>query len=652
MGLSLGNFLGFVSDGTSSITVDSVKSGAKTVFDTATDEAETIATNTANAASQGVQAASNFWNENENNTVQQVVENLFSPDGVQAAADVQKTLSGENPSTLFSYSTFDTEASLKGGQLNKKIKYATTKAGKDLLYKQDADSASYTTDAGDTITLGKRPYSVFNKYSLVNFRGTPLAAEGEAGTGKSKHYNKVNLDTLINPTASKIIEITQSYPDNQGYRYNYADFALAKDFGKRSNNMMITLRRFAYPAPDDIISPKALNDKGQETTLPQPDIARAITWMGPDSGNELADILKFSHGFNWKAAESQFQTINKKEMEASQSGALGGAINNSATLSALASAAAGESSYDAAIRRAHGGWDAFSETYPNHVFGPLNVIKEVMVREQGLKFDNEFTLTFSYMLKELGGANSKVLMLDQLSNILALTYNNAPFWGGDYRYVSTGNIAKPLGDLKHIKSGHHFKFIKSVISDFGKRYPGAGAAANSGGDMMSKIMEGDFSGALDQFQNVGAGAGKALERVLGGGLMKLFNTPQGGMAINSLLTGDPTGQWHVTIGNPLNPMIVMGNLICTNTEVHFDGALGPNDFPEKMSVTITLKPGMPRDKAGIESMFNSGRGRFYVQPSDTADINNTFDISAYGNKDRKIAATGRYTNTFRKIGNG
>jgi len=68
-----------------------------------------------------------------------------------------------------------------------------------------------------------------------------------------------------------------------------------------------------------------------------------------------------------------------------------------------------------------------------------------------------------------------------------------------------------------------------------------------------------------------------------------------------------------------------------------------------MIVTVTLKPGRPRDKAEIESMFNTGRGRFYLQPDDTADINITKDVSAYGNKDKE---SNEYVNTFRRNSNG
>ena len=249
------------------------------------------------------------------------------------------------------------------------------------------------------------------------------------------------------------------------------------------------------------------------------------------------------------------------------------------------------------------------------------------MRDQGLTFEQEFTLKFEYELRELGGANPKLLMLDQLANILVLTSNNAPFWGGSVRYIGDGSVTRPLGNLEHIRNGDYGSFLKSVVTDLG----------------------GGSGGLMDQFKNIVGNAGKALGGMLGGSLMEMFNSPAGGQAVNSLLTGDPTGQWHVTIGNPLNPIMVLGNLACTGTDVAFEGNMGPEDFPERMVVTIKLKPGRPRDKAEIESMFNSGRGRFYVSPKDGVDVNNTLDVSAYGNKDRKA---NEFTNTFRKIANG
>ena len=568
-------------------------------------------------ASKGIINVANNAADSAINGAESVFD-LENPDGVQSQlqkrnSDVSNQLSADRPN--------DNNLSVAGKNTNPATEENVSSSNAQF-YTDDIDSVEYEVD-DKKVSVGKRPYSLFNKYSLVNYRGTPLNPEGDSSESKSKFYNKIDPNTLINPSASKLIEITSEDTENFGYRYSYADFALAKYYGRIPNNMMVTLRRFAFPAPDDIISPKASDATGKPSKIGQPDIARAVTWLGEAAGNNIADILQFSHGFNWKEAESAMQTLNSLNKD--RSGSAGSFINGNKFLSAAFNASQGRDAYDAAVRNANAGFDAFSETYPNHVFGPLNVIKNVLVREQGLNFTQEFTLKFEYELRELGGANPKVLMLDQMANMLALTFNNAPFWGGDVRYVGDGSVGKPLGDIAKIKEGDYSGFLKSVVSGF---------TGKDTGSPIQDIVEG-----FKDFKAEG-GIGKTLNNLMGGSLLKMFNSPQGGQVVNSLLTGDPTGQWHLTLGNPLNPIAVIGNLACTDTKINFEGAMGVQDFPEKMIVEVSLKPARPRDKSEIESMFNAGRGRFYLQPKDgTADINKTQNVSAYGNKDvmRKIA---------------
>lgn len=521
--------------------------------------------------------------------------------------------------------------------------YTETGAGKEEKDKNGQTVTQNGFAKGRSVTVGPRPYSVFNKYSLVNYRGNPLDihSPGANGFAPGTAYQRVHSNSLINPTASKIIEITGKNGENYGYRYQYSDFALTRFYGKIPNNMMITLRRFAYPAPDDIITPRGLVNESDDpkapkhvmTSIAQPDIARAVTWFGEGTGNSIGDIVKFSHGFNWKSAEAAVQTINSPG--GNKAGKVGGFISNNRFLSAAANGAAGRGAVESAARERSSGYDSFSDTYPNHIFGPLNIIKEVLIREQGLKFTQEFTLKFEYELKSFEGASPKVMMLDQLANLLALTYNNAPFWGGSVRYVggaSGGSVVPPLGNLKKLKSGDYAGFLGSVIEDLGKT----------------------FKGVLDPKNWKNLGKNKMLNNLIGGPMMKMFNTPGGGQAAQSLLTGDPTGQWHLTVGNPLNPIMVLGNLAMTDCDIAFEGVNTIEDFPEKLTATIKLKPARPRDKAEIESMFNAGRGRFYIQPDDVADINKTVEVSAYGNKD---VVGGKQTkdsfvNVFRKISNG
>ena len=544
-----------------------------------------------------------------------------SPDGVQSDFERKIMADQSTLNTLSAYASVN--ISEVSGIAPKLLTENTPVNSSEILYQQFETSTEYKVPDAEnpgnekTINGSSRPYSVFNKYSLVNYQGSPIFSnEGN----EPKHYNTISPATIKNPTASQIIEITSQKKDNVGYRYDYSDFALARYFGKIPNNMMITLRRFAFPAPDDIISPKG-PDGG---LIGQPDIARAVTWMGEQPGNSIAEIVKFSHGFNWKEAEAEVQEINSKK--GARSGLVGGMINSNKFLRAGFNAAQGKNAVQSRMEEVNAGFDPFKETYPNHIFGPLNVIKSVLQRDKGLTFDQEFTLKFEYELRELGGANPKVLMLDQLSNILALTFNNAPFWGGAVRYIGDGSAAMPLGDLDKLRSGDYGGFITSVMDDFG------GAV----GDTFDSV--GDFFSTL----------GKGAKNLLGGGLMDLFNSPQGGEYVKALLTGDPTGQWHVTVGNPLNPIMVIGNLACTGTDVAFEGSMGPEDFPERLVVTVKLKPGRPRDKAEIESMFNAGRGRFYLAPKDGSDINKSINVNAYG----KASGNSEYVNTFRKITNG
>ena len=79
----------------------------------------------------------------------------------------------------------------------------------------------------------------------------------------------------------------------------------------------------------------------------------------------------------------------------------------------------------------------------------------------------------------------------------------------------------------------------------------------------------------------------------------------------SVLTGAPIGEWHLVVGNPLNPIAMIGNLICTSVDVTFSDILGPDDFPTEINAKFTLKHARPRERGEIESIFNRGDGRLY-----------------------------------------
>ena len=81
--------------------------------------------------------------------------------------------------------------------------------------------------------------------------------------------------------------------------------------------------------------------------------------------------------------------------------------------------------------------------------------------------------------------------------------------------------------------------------------------------------------------------------------------------MRSLLTGSPIGEWHLVLGNPMNPIAMIGNLVVSDAELEFGDVLGADDFPTELKLNVKLRHGKPRDKGDIESMFNLGNGRLY-----------------------------------------
>lgn len=515
-------------------------------------------------------------------------------------------------------------------------------ASQDPVYKQSGKSEAYeietpgkansgmSADSNATTVPGKDnvPFSPFNKWSMMNYVGGPLQS-----FSNYDHYNKpinAGQDKLEyrNPSATQIItklggnRKEDGTIENPGYTYSYSDFALAKYYGKIPNTHMITLRRFPMPVEDDIINPKVLGPDGKTViNNAMPDLARAVTWMSEETGNKLEEILKFDTSTTWEEIESALQERNAGT---SQGGKVGEMINGNFFASAIYGAGKGLNATQ--INNTKSGYDPVKGTYPNHVFGPINIIKKVAIRKGGLDFTGDMTLKFHYSLRQLEGVSPKVAFLDMFANILVLTYNNGNFWGGASRYTGgSGKMNKPFGDFSKLKSGDFGGFIGSIVGDF------ADTAAN----------------VIDDIKSKGLGGSKAAGNLIGGGLMELFGTPQGSEALNAFMTGDPTGQYHVTIGNPLDPIAVIGNLYCDKTTYTFGGPLSYEGFPTELTVEVSLKPARPRDKADIERMFNGGKERMYLTPAGGVDTNDNTNTSAYGNADSP-----QQTDIYRKMTNG
>ena len=79
----------------------------------------------------------------------------------------------------------------------------------------------------------------------------------------------------------------------------------------------------------------------------------------------------------------------------------------------------------------------------------------------------------------------------------------------------------------------------------------------------------------------------------------------------SMLTGDPTTPWHLTIGNPYAPLLSMNNIHVTKVDIKGGNEMGHNDLPKIMQVTISMKEGRNLGKQEIFEMFGVRYKRRY-----------------------------------------
>jgi hypothetical protein len=465
----------------------------------------------------------------------------------------------------------------------------------------------YSKDSkGDPITVKvttKATKSLFNNFNAVltneKFRldaNMPLL-DSPSNRIKQNEYTKCTIKDLVEASREGIMGRQV---------YNYSDFAYCKHLGKLSNNYLITLRRFGIPCGDKIDYRGYMSEIENSLQKHQPDIGRMVTWMGTP-GNEMSNILKYTYGMQWEDQEAKLEDV---QGQGEGTGPLASIFNMS------------NANYRKQVQQGYAGNNfagkqamdnmigGFGEPPYNisdfqkandsvKIYGPIDVIDKTKKRKRGLSFEQKFTLTFDYELRSYYGVNGKSAMLDLLGNILATTYTHGTFWGGDRRFIGKAqdNIFANLPIFKLSNRG-------------GLNDPGAVVDA-----LMESIDQGAkaFSGGVkgDSTKEKIINLAKDMGGMLLGGLLNKLGRPQK-YAMASLISGAPVGCWHLTVGNPKSPILEVGNLICTGSEIEHYGPLGLDDFPTGIRVKVNLEHGQPRDIMGIEQMYGRGDTRIYA----------------------------------------
>lgn len=450
--------------------------------------------------------------------------------------------------------------------------YPKTYPGTDKKVNLEVPRGSEDYEAD--VKAGDKRLSLVNKIHIIKLNGIPADDKEITSASYVDTYTpKTCVDLCQNPKGMVI--------------YDIEDFLYCKWLGVPINRM-ITLRRFPTPCIDNIFTINRKNRRinENEQTNDVGDIARMVAYMTAET-NKIDDILSLSYAMKWKQLTAEFDQMSSFGEQSGVSGYIKNVakiFDNTTNSNYLSGRSTGGpmSSYDPKFDQ-------------NRVYGPVDSINETHIRDVGLEFNKEFEITFDYDLRSINGRTPEYAMKDILGNILACTFNSGKFWAGSRYWV--GERPSPWAKkLQWMNSGNIDTVMKGMI----------GTLTN-----VLKSCFGSKQSALQTLKNaVRGGFAIAMGKLLDG-----LGRP-GIPAMNSLLSSAPVGEWHLMVGNPHNPILSIGNLICTGTDIKFPtDALSYGDFPTKMQVIVKLKPGMPKDKPQIESMFNHGQGRMYWQPT-------------------------------------
>lgn len=458
-----------------------------------------------------------------------------------------------------------------------------------------------------------------------------------------------------NPTANNIIKTTTSDgayldPKNRyvSQPYNVKDFIFCKHYGVIPNNRMITLRRFPHPIMDNLRVPtpgkipEIVTENGR-TSVKEVDsqgittgdmvrtgvglpVAQAVTFFGEGTGNNLSDILSISSGLVWdfpdqeKLLKAEGNDRGLFDPQSLPGKYLSGIVGDKTAegiqgISSLIGNFTDPDNVDQKNRRTL--FDKLTQgdgPLSKRLFVDVNTVNKMAVRGVGFTGGmSDIRLTFTYSLTSVGTVNSRMLFIDLLANLLTIGTDYGKFLTPQLLFQSNKQgIGFPGGSKGYVKSLlQPVEFINDMLDmNFNQMMKTKKQSVEENVKSAKREIEQLKKGQKLQKDGV---VYKTLTALLSDQLLtQLKYEPV-------MLSGYPTGEWHLVVGNPLNPISMMGNLICKGVEIKLNNVLGPDDFPTEMTAIFTLSPARQRHKGDFESSFNRGNGRLYLGKVNISD---------------------------------
>ena len=527
--------------------------------------------------------------------------------------------------------------------------------------------------------------SLFNAFYVFKYSGgVDIIDESTYSSNNQSSRHGAAPHIISNPTASAIVDWAKTIPvnqDNNKYSiqnspYTWSDFLFCKWYGIVPNNRLITLRKFPLASNDDA----AIKRAKPVQNIP---VAQAVTWFGAGTGNDLNKIWQSTWSLAWVKKDTApkevagnnvvnfTQTLVTGLRSSGANAGLIAAVENLANQAdGIAGGGTAEQMAKAKIEENEQKYlkSLWSDTgtFFNQIQGPVNVKKDFLIRDRGLSIaaqDANWVIIFEYKTDSYFGMSQKRVALDIIANMLALTYSDGEWLQSlNVYYKKLGLALAPTeqallegsfvnGSLNPDKLLAAFTEIArtragSILKLAGKLAPAlAKSATNVVVGTAKSVLSGDFK--VNPYENMSDGDKIAMEAALNVEITKALadSFPQF-IQQRANVPNMATGNWHLTIGNPMNPIMRIGDVIVRSCSLDFGDELGPEDFPIDLKFTVTLSPTKPRDGADIRQTFNLGRTD-YVETfvGHTYDQANTYGIENTG---QAVVSTGTTESTAKQ----
>jgi hypothetical protein len=460
-------------------------------------------------------------------------------------------------------------------------------------FKKNKATTQYNRFTKASESEGNTNYEQSMYGNVISKNGDSVAyfpTSSDEGDGRfEKQIAKVN----DSPHTNDIYDVrTQSIIDwSKGSLTNVqlkeADFAYLRFLGVYPNNRLIVCRKFGAPVGNDL----------SKATSP---VSTIVTWRKP--GEDFFDI---SFGEEWVAAETGFKKVlndigDQFRLQGTGDGAAGGM--GITPLPGFTEIWQRQIMKDIGLIDEKG-----ASTIPS---GSPNLIKEAMMRKtiaddesgSGLNCSISVKVVAEYEQKFIGGVDPTKAFYDIIGNIVKFGTQDSLFYlngggaaGAKAKEFITKMKNNPGQAIVDLITGA-VKALKAIASSL---LDALGLGKKPDAD--EEPEEPDGASIFDKFIN-------SLLSVVSG-IVKKFEVRIFGI-INAL-TGQASGTYHVTIGNPKRPLFCSGDMIVKEVKISFGETLAFNDLPSRITAEFTMTNTRPLGLQEIMARFAQGQGRSY-----------------------------------------